>query len=160
MAVACMALFVALGGTSYAVTKINGDQIIKRSIDGSKLELNTVTAREIREFGMKTSFAGVADTAISAGSLNGVPAAAHVRNAEVIQADSALNSASPKSITPVCPAGKLVIGGGAEILGPEPVAVRKTAPNADRTGWLAEGFEANGTPDNWQLRAYAVCAER
>ena len=37
MAVALLALFVALGGTGYAAAKINGRNIIDRSIPGTKL---------------------------------------------------------------------------------------------------------------------------
>lgn len=44
---ATLALFVALGGTSYAVTQINGNQITNRSIGGGKLKPHTLTAQEL-----------------------------------------------------------------------------------------------------------------
>jgi hypothetical protein len=54
-AIATLALFVALGGTSYAVTggtpystvRINGSQLKDRSVSGVKLEKHTVTGAEI-----------------------------------------------------------------------------------------------------------------
>jgi hypothetical protein len=47
MIVALAALFVALGGTSYAVSQIDGKSIRDRSVPGSKLKKSTVTAKEL-----------------------------------------------------------------------------------------------------------------
>jgi hypothetical protein len=44
---ATAAFFVALGGTSYAVTQISGGQIKDRSIPGNKLKLGAVGTREV-----------------------------------------------------------------------------------------------------------------
>ena len=44
-----LAVFIALGGSSYAALTISGSDIKKRSIAGTKLKRNTVTGREIRE---------------------------------------------------------------------------------------------------------------
>jgi hypothetical protein len=49
MAVALLALFVALGGTSYAVSRIDGRRLEKASVSGAKLRKNTLTGREVRE---------------------------------------------------------------------------------------------------------------
>lgn len=46
---AAIALFVALGGSSYAVLKINGSQIESRSISGKKLKRNTLGGTVIKE---------------------------------------------------------------------------------------------------------------
>jgi len=160
MVVACMALFIALGGTSYAVTKINGDQIIKRTVDGSKLEVNTVGAKEIREFGLKTTFAGTADKALNAFALGGVAAAAHVRNAGIVPAETVISTGNVKDATATCPAGQLVIGGGAQANPPgEPVALRRSAPNGDGTAWVARAYETS-MANNWQLQVFAICANR
>jgi hypothetical protein len=46
--IAILALFVALGGTSYAVSnQINGAQLKNRSVAGSKLKKHTVTGRDV-----------------------------------------------------------------------------------------------------------------
>jgi len=156
-----MALFIALGGTSYAVAQINGDQILKRSIDGSKLKVNDVGAKEIRESGLKTTFAGLADNAIA---LGGTPAAAHVRNVQVIDAATDVGANTVKTATAVCPAGTLVIGGGGAIdptVNDQRVALRTSAPNADRTAWVATAFEINSDSNQGYLvRATAICANR
>jgi hypothetical protein len=47
--VAYLALFIALGGTVYAASKINGRAIKPRSIPGNRLKANSVTGRQIKE---------------------------------------------------------------------------------------------------------------
>ena len=44
-----LAVFIALGGSSYAAFTINGSSIQNRSISGHKLRHNTLTGREIKE---------------------------------------------------------------------------------------------------------------
>src|SRR3954453_7070581 len=46
---ALLALFVALGGTSYAAVKISGAQIQNRSISGKKLKRGTIGRVPIKE---------------------------------------------------------------------------------------------------------------
>ena len=48
-AIALLALFVALGGSSYAALRISGSQIQNRSIAGKKLKRNTLGGATIRE---------------------------------------------------------------------------------------------------------------
>jgi hypothetical protein len=47
--VATLALFIALGGSSYAVSKISGSQIKDRTIAGKKLKRNTLGGTRIKE---------------------------------------------------------------------------------------------------------------
>lgn len=47
--VATLALFIALGGSSYAVTQINGSQITDKSISEKKLKRNTLGGTRIDE---------------------------------------------------------------------------------------------------------------
>ena len=44
-----LALFVALGGSSYAALTISGSSIENRSISAKKIKRNSITGREIRE---------------------------------------------------------------------------------------------------------------
>src|SRR5690242_18305506 len=44
-----LAVFIALGGSSYAAVTLNGRVIKNHSIAGKKLRRNTITGREIRE---------------------------------------------------------------------------------------------------------------
>jgi hypothetical protein len=47
--VATLALFIALGGSSYAVSQISGSQIQNASIAGKKLKRNTLGGKRIKE---------------------------------------------------------------------------------------------------------------
>jgi hypothetical protein len=44
-----LAVFIALGGSSYAAVQISGSSIQNRSIAGKKLKRNSITGREVRE---------------------------------------------------------------------------------------------------------------
>lgn len=50
--VATLALFIALGGSSYAAIRISGSQIEDASVSGKKLKRNTVTGVRIKEAGL------------------------------------------------------------------------------------------------------------
>jgi hypothetical protein len=61
--VAYLALFVALGGTSYAAVAINGSKLKNRSVSGAKLKRNTLGGTEINESKLgRVPFAGNAET--------------------------------------------------------------------------------------------------
>ena len=67
MAVALLALFVAMGGTGYAVTKINGSVLKNRSVPAKKLKKNQITGTEVNESKLgKVPSAKDADSAASA----------------------------------------------------------------------------------------------
>jgi hypothetical protein len=48
-AMSTVAVFIALGGSSYAAVTINGSSIRNRSIPGAKLRHDTLTGKQIRE---------------------------------------------------------------------------------------------------------------
>ena len=82
--IACLALFVALGGTGYAAVKINGKNLKNGSVTGSKLKRNTLTGRQINESKLgivpKANLATTATTATTAThalSADTTPAAAN-----------------------------------------------------------------------------------
>ncbi len=52
LAIACLALFVTLGSTGYAVTKLHGNNLVNRSVSGVKLKKDTVTKTEVNEAGI------------------------------------------------------------------------------------------------------------
>jgi len=65
--VATLALFVALGGSSYAALSITSKDVQNRSLKGGDLRKNTVTGTEINESKLKqVPAARVADTAATA----------------------------------------------------------------------------------------------
>ena len=77
-----------------------------------------------------------------------------------VAATSASDSATSKSVTAVCPAGKKVVGTGHEIAnGKGQVLLDDVVPREDLTSVRTEAFEdQDGTPAAWSITAYAVCA--
>src|SRR3954447_25484168 len=70
-AIAYLALFVALGGSAYAASKINGRTIKKNSIPGNRLRRNSVTGRQVRESSLgRVPTAAQADRATTANAAN------------------------------------------------------------------------------------------
>jgi hypothetical protein len=67
--VATLALFVALGGSSYAVTQISGRQLTNNSVTGKKLKRNTLGGTRIKE-----SRLGIVPRARNAARLGGLTA--------------------------------------------------------------------------------------
>jgi hypothetical protein len=66
--IACLALFVALGGGAYAATQVNGKYIVKHSIGANKLKNETITNKQIKKGTLNGSVIDVA-------SLGTVPSA-------------------------------------------------------------------------------------
>jgi hypothetical protein len=67
--VATLALFIALGGSSYAVSKISGSQLKNSSVVGKKLKGNTLGGKRIKE-----SRLGTVPSARNAGRVGGLTA--------------------------------------------------------------------------------------
>jgi hypothetical protein len=66
-----LAVFVALGGSSYAAVTISGSNIKNRSIPAKKLKPNSITGKQVRESRLKVRSARNADRlgGLSAGEL-------------------------------------------------------------------------------------------
>ena len=71
-----------------------------------------------------------------------------------------VSSSAPKEITVWCPAGKRVVGAGADVTpGNGHVLIDAIRPNATLTSVTARAREdENGTAATWYVAAYAVCA--
>ena len=87
------------------------------------------------------------------------PAYASVPGLQVISADSATNSSSPKTAVATCPTGKQVLSVGARIDGGGgQVLLDDAYPNSSLTSVTAKAYEDDdGTTAQWFIRAYAVC---
>jgi hypothetical protein len=75
--VATLALFVALGGSSYAISQIGSRQVKDRSLRGRDLHRDTVTGKEVRE-----SSLGTVPSAQSAATASIATAASQAANAD------------------------------------------------------------------------------
>ncbi len=72
------------------------------------------------------------------------------------------NSTSPKHAEATCPAGKVLIGGGAiqtsDTLN-TPVALKNNGPvSTGSTTWYADGYETTATAENWNIQLTIWCA--
>jgi hypothetical protein len=93
---------LALGGTSYAVVKINGRDIKPRSISASKVKKNTLTGKEINEAKLgKVPLAGMADNAALAANATQSATATNAANADKLggQAPAAFKLSCPADTT-------------------------------------------------------------
>lgn len=75
--VATLALFVALGGSSYAITQIGSRQVKNRSLRGVDLRRNTLTGKEVAE-----STLGIVHSAQLAATASTAAAASQANNAD------------------------------------------------------------------------------
>ena len=167
MIVACMALAVALGGTSYATglqvprSSVGTAQLKTGAVTTKKLASNAVTAAKVRngsllkaDFGPGQLPAGPTGAQGPAGPA-GSPGLSAV---ERVEASSANNSTTPKVVQITCPAGKRLIGGGARVNGGSPkVALWASFPDNDNI-YRANASEIDAFIPSWSLTVYAICA--
>jgi hypothetical protein len=176
LVVACLALLVALGGTSIAAVSA----LPSNSVGTAQLQNNAVTAAKIKDGQVRS--AEIANSTITSadvknGSLlradfkagqipagpagptgpSGPPGISGVERKDLSSPSSSINS---KSIEAVCPSGKRVVGGGARVTGAGAgnVSVVESFPDSDGTKWNVVGREVVATALSWQLTGYALCA--
>jgi hypothetical protein len=106
LVIACLALFVALGGTVLAATKIDGRTIKVRSLPGNRLEPGSVPGNRIADRSLKGS-------QIKVETLGEVPSAAHADSAETarraqtaVAADHAADATTVNGHAVGCAAGR------------------------------------------------------
>ena len=165
LVIACLALAVALGGTSYATVlqvprnSVGTAQLRTGAVTTPKLRANAVTGAKVRnrsllraDFAPGQLPAGPTGPAGPAGppGLSGV---------ERIDATSAMNSVAFKAAFLPCPTGKRLIGGGARINGGNniPVALIQSFPDNDNV-WRVSARETAATNVSWSVTVFAVCA--
>jgi hypothetical protein len=181
MVVACLSLLVALGSTSLAAVvalpdaSVGTAQLADDAVVSAKVRDGSLTSRDLAN-GSITS-ADVRDRSIAridleAGALlpgprgplgpqgpPGEKGAPGTSGRQVVKAETALTSGSPKGVTVLCPPGKKALAGGVDVTGAgrDRIAITESAPSEDG-GWKARAVELVATREDWQLRVYAVCA--
>jgi hypothetical protein len=153
LAVACLALFVALGGTVLAAAKIDGRTIRVKSLPGDRLEVGSLPGNRLQPGtvrGNRIAPGSIDGSRIAAGTLGDVPAAVHATSAdEARRAQSALTAAHAEDATTVngrgvgCSGGTREYAGACWDLSPTPTAVTATeaaAACAARGGELPNGL--------------------
>lgn len=169
MIVACLALGVALGGTSYATVlnvpdnSVTTKKIRNDAVTAPKIKAGAVTASEVKngsllnvDFKPGQLPAGPRGPAGPAG-LAGSPGISGLQRFDVATTSSNSNS---KSVIVTCPTGKKPVGGGARVIGngAAVVSITENFPDSDAVHWNAKANEVVATNQTWQLQAYALCA--
>ena len=79
---------------------------------------------------------------------------------QLVTADTSTNSNTVKSQSVSCPSGKKVVGGGAAVnTTSNSLAITRSSPASDLSGWTAEAQETSAFAGNWRVTVYAVCAK-
>lgn len=146
--IACIALFVALGGSVYAAGKINGKEIKAKSIPGNRIKPKTLTAKQVKPrslTGAQIKAGSLTGQQVVGSTLSGVTASS-VASVQYASTNVALTGGgSGDSGTATCPAGTNVVGGGAVVSSDVLAFVNDSGPNQARNGWDATGFGEPGT---------------
>ena len=158
MAVACLALLVALGGTSYAATQLGRNSVgtihLKRgAVTGVKVRSNTLTGTQINEsrLGRVPSAASAATAATAT-----TAASAPVSRLEYLSAVVAVPAGGPAvtRATVSCANGLNPTGGGVKLVDPFNGFITDTNP-VGKTGW--EGTAYSTIAQN--MTVFVICAQ-
>jgi hypothetical protein len=176
MVVALIALAVALGGTSYAATKLAprsvGSKELKKgavtrahlrngAVNGAKIADDSLTGKDVAEssLGQVPSAAVAANTVNASGALDRVyyrVVTGTVPPAKVDPADPTGTIPVNAPATATCDAGHLVVGGGAKVEDLDLMGVEQSFPDAGGRAWTAvvASDDASGPHP---FTVYAIC---
>jgi hypothetical protein len=180
MAVAFVALMVALGGSSYAATKLAANSVgsreLKRNavnsvdiksgaVTSAKIANGSITGADLKMAALgqvplaaRAASTGSADHAGSSGALDkvtyrGVPAAVGPAGKDPTDPTSFITTTATASAG--CDAGQVVVGGGVQVDDPSNLATHDSYPNNARA-WTAT--VGNDDPDGaHSFSVYAIC---
>jgi len=170
--VATIALFLALGGVSYAATQlpknsVGTKQLRKNAVNSSKVKNGSLTLGDFKK-SQRSKLRGPKGATGAKGDAGatGAPGAAGAPGVSGWQIVSASATASEEFAEEevLCPAGKRILGGGALIEGEgaeealSAVALDGSGPREGGTGWLAGAHEHAAPGEGWTLRVWAICA--
>lgn len=100
-----LAVFLAVGGSAYAVTQINGSRLEDHSVAGKKLKNDKVTGKQVNESKLgqvpsaaTAATATTATTANNALALGGLAPSEYERATVVLDGQGAINSTNPQAI--------------------------------------------------------------
>jgi collagen triple helix repeat protein len=168
-----LALFISLGGASYAATQIGSAQIRDNSVQSRDIRNGTILSRDINA-GTLSSLRGHTGPvgprgatgatgrtgATGATGRTGATGAAGVSGYQIVPVTNSLvaNSTNVTLVVP-CPSGKKALGGG--FVGPnDKTDVLRSAPATDGSSWTVVVGTTDGSVFGVgsSVTAYAVCA--
>jgi len=162
LVVACMALFVSLGGVGYAAATIGTSDIKNGAVTGKKIKNKTITGKDIND---KTiaSLRGKAGATGPQGPLGaqgaqGPTGAPGLSGLERVETTVASSAGTSKTETADCPAGKQAIGGGVRVFAAEGLAFVDESIPSGTGSWYGEVRTVNSASQTFGLRVWAICA--
>jgi hypothetical protein len=164
---------LGINAADLAGGSVINSKIAKKAVTNAKLGSEAVNAAKLAKKAVTegkiapeaVTQAKIGAEAISAAKLSGTFYRQLLKNVTYVTETSVNDSETEKSVTATCPTGREAIAGGARINSPLSVNVvingsyPEVAGNNARTGWIAGACEASAEAGNWQVVAYAVCAE-
>lgn len=159
LVVACIALFVSLGGVGYAAATIGTSDIKNGAVTGKKIKNRTITKKDISKATVSLlKGATGARGPQGAQGLQGSAGAPGISGVERFEEIVNASSGTAKTAIADCPAGQEAIGGGVRVFAAEGLAfVDESIPNGT-TGWYGEVHTVNNVAQNFGLRVWVVCA--
>jgi hypothetical protein len=166
---ATIALFVALGGVSYAavnlpMNSVGSKQLKKNSVNSAKVRNGSLTLGDFKK-SQRAKLRGPkgATGATGATGAIGLRGPAGISGRQIVSVTTVEDSETFKEDIAECPAGKVVFGGGATIETEElgevinSIAIDGSSPLEGGTGWIAGAHEHDPTAEEWSLRIFAIC---
>ena len=159
LVISCLALALALGGTSYAAAVA----LPAGSVGTAQLRNSAVTSQKVKNrsllrahFAPGQLLAGAAGPAGPAGP-TGPAGPAGVSGLERVEVTSPSNSTTTRAMSIACPTGKRLFGGGVRLNPVLPqLAVQQSYPDNDNT-YRANVRELTATAAAWSITVFAVC---
>lgn len=164
LVVGCVALAIALGGTSFAAAiaiprqSVGTLQLKNSAVTTKKLAGNAVTSAKVLNGSLLASDFKAGQLPAGPTGPQGPAGTPGLSAVETVNATSATNSSTSRTMGIACPSGKRLIAGGAKLNGSfTTVAIQQSFPNNDNT-WTADAREITPNAGSWSLTAFAVCA--
>jgi hypothetical protein len=171
--VASLALFIALGGASYAATQlprnsVGSAQLKAGAVANVDLAQNAVTGAKVKTGsldGTDLKAASVGAAQLNVAGLPAVPAATTAATATVATGLAKVSFKSATVTVPVggnapatatCDPGQVVVGGGATLENDNDQFVNDTHPQGTNA-WTALAFNSGGAAAPRTMTVYAIC---
>ena len=154
--VATIALFVALGGSSYAAIRISGRNVVDGSLTSRDVKDRSLLKKVYRLGVCRGGAPGArgAGGAPGATGATGPPGAPGVSGYERVTSEPfEIPTGTERPGSASCPAGKKVLGGGAEVAGAEQTVIDSYPVSAD--DWFVH---VTNTGAAATFTVYAICA--
>jgi len=172
--VASLALFAALGGSSYAAIAVTGAQVRDGSLTGRDVRNSSLTGKDVRNQSLLAQDFKAGQLPAGPQGPKGDPGApgakgekgekgdtgpaGGLKGYEIVESISPASSVDTKAGGATCPPGKVAVGGGAFLLGEFSghAALDRSGPLGDHA-WEAQAQELVPTGGSWALGVRVIC---